>query len=47
MGEMKRTMFATFLALLLFCTAIPVFAVPEYTDEQAKAEMKKRIGRAG
>ena len=33
-GQMKRTVFATFLVLLLFCTAIPVFAVPEYTDDQ-------------
>ena len=47
MGEMKRTMFATFLALLLLCTAIPVFAVPEYTDERAKAEMEKELEEQG
>ena len=47
MGEMKRTMFATFLALLLLCTAIPVFAVPEYTEEQAKAEMEKELEEQG
>ena len=46
-GGMKRTIFATFLALLLFCTAIPVFAVPEYTDEQAKAEMEKELEEQG
>ncbi|GEM_PF-2106853 len=47
MGEMKRTMLATFLALLLLCTAIPVFAVPEYTDEQAQAEMEKELEEQG